>query len=429
MVSASEPTLSKQYEFEAKQVQLTSGILHIGGEVSKLSPFEYVQTDKRVYLPSQDALARALRAKGRLQKYIQRIEEREEIESLLEETFGERWYLAKDANDRAIFPKHLSSLKWTEQRITDLRPMIRNGFGQLYIPGSSIKGAIRTAIAYHMLKQMPKPHFSSEIEERIRSRMGRIGNKAKFDDELFMDKLFSDFALVYKGNRSPGKTSLPNTDFMRAVHITDSEPLLEQKETNKQGKPLFFNLPIVIEVIALSHFRDGKAKYKAPIYTEIVRHVRTQFTIRLDRKMLSWFHREQGMEIPFKTVDDILRICKEFAQEQWNTEHNYWQDIQDNPNARDSNNQPIALELSAIRRIYEPEKCPYHLRIGWASGMTGTTINLLLEDDLRAEIRDQCSPNQAPGFEAPKSRRVVTISSREIKFVPGWVKLEELKLC
>lgn len=44
--------------------------------------------------------------------------------------------------------------KWTldeMHRVTDLRPMIRNGFGQLYIPGSSIKGAIRTAIAYHLL--------------------------------------------------------------------------------------------------------------------------------------------------------------------------------------------------------------------------------------------------------------------------------------
>lgn len=423
-MSAPKTTLCKPDVYESKQIQLTSPLLHIGSAVSKLNPFEYVQTAKRVYLPNQGTLAKALHQRGRLQEYIRRIEAREEITSLLEDTFGERWSTTKTSEGELIFPTIASSLKWTEQKITDLRPMIRNGFGQLYIPGSSIKGAIRTAIAYYLLKHSTQK--VSEIESKLRETMGQIKQRPKFaDDKLFMEQLFTDFDLVYQDNAANCKNG-PNTDFMRAVQVTDTEPLLEKKVENKQGQPAFLNLPVVTEVIISSHFQDGKAKYKAPIYAEMVRNVRTQFTLSLDSTMLSWFRHDQGMQIPFKTVDEIMKICQEFAQDQWDYEHDYWQDIQNNPNARDVNNQVINLELSAIRNFYEAEKSPYSLRVGWASGMIGTTVNLLFNDELRAEIRDNCSPNKAPGFEAPKSRRIVANSKREMKFVPGWVKFKVL---
>ncbi len=429
-MAASETALCKPEFYETKRIQLTSRILHIGSTVSKLSPFEYVQAGKRVYLPNHEALAGLLYQRGRLQEYIRRIEDQEDISSLLADTFGEHWLTAKDPNGEAIFPEHTISQKWTNQKITDLRPMIRNGMGHHYIPGSSIKGAIRTAIAYHLLKhadryQVPRTQQISEIELKLRETMGTLRQQAKFaDDKLFMDRLFTDFALSYQDKPVTSRKG-PNTDLMRAVHITDPEPLLKHEVLNKKGQSLPINLPIVVEVIVSSHFLDGKVKYKASIFAEMVRNVHTQFTISLDSTMLSWFQDRQGMQIPFKTVDDILKICQEFAQDQWDEEHDYWQEVTNNLNAQDNNGQSLNLDLDAIREFYEPEKCLYNLRLGWASGMTGTTINMLLADELRAEIRDTCGL-KAPGFEAPKSRRVVAISSREIKFVPGWVKFKVL---
>lgn len=425
MATTPETALSKPELYETRQIQLTSPILHIGSAVSKLSPFEYVQTSRRVYLPNQEVLAKTLYQRGRLQDYIRRIEDQEEITSLLEDVFGDRWQAAKDSNGEAIFPKHTSSLKWTEQRITDLRPMIRNGFGQLYIPGSSIKGAIRTAIAYHLLKhadryQVAKAQQVSEIERKLRQSMGNLKQQAKFaDDKLFMDRLFTDFELTYQGQPMNPRQG-PNTDFMRAVQVTDGEPLLEERVVSKRGQTSFINLPVVAEVIVSSRLPDWKAKYRASIYAEMVRNVRAQFTMSLDSTMLSWFRHSQGMQIPFQTVNDILKICKEFAQDQWDCEHDYWQVVQNNPNA-----QGRFLDVSNIREFYEAEKSPFSLRIGWASGMTGTTVNLLLEEQLRSEIRDTCGL-KAPGFEAPKSRRTVVGPSGGIRFVPGWVKFKVL---
>lgn len=90
MVSPAEKSLCKPEVYESKHIQLTSPILHIGSE-SQLSPFEYVQTSSLVYLPNQEALAKALHQRRRLQEYIRRIENREEITTLLADTFGERW--------------------------------------------------------------------------------------------------------------------------------------------------------------------------------------------------------------------------------------------------------------------------------------------------------------------------------------------------
>lgn len=426
MTAASHLAIKKPEASESKLIQLTSPILHIGSEVSRLNHFEYVQTSKRVYLPDREALAKALNQKGKLQEYIRRIEDREEITSLLQYAFGDDWQTEKFDNE-LIFPEIAVSHKWTENPVTDLRPMIRNGMGQLYIPGSSIKGAIRTAIAYHLLKhenkyQLPESASLSVIEIKLREKLGRgeLANKQKqnkLDDELFMDSLFTDFALSYQGKYVKSKTG-PNTDFMRAIKVTDSHPLLKfPPKVTKQGKNVFFNLPIVAEVIVSSHFPDYKAKYRASIYAEMVRNVQTKFTLTLDTQMLQWFTHNEGMQIPFKNLDELLKICQEFAQEQWDAEHDYWEDIENN------RSQDKDLNFSYIRELYEPTECPYNLRVGWASGMLGTTVSLCLDDKLVAEIRDTCG-TKAPGFEAPKSRRTVVAADGNIKYVPGWVKFK-----
>lgn len=423
MTTELSQSLTKPDVLETTQIRLTSRMLHVGSAVPKLNPFEYVSKGRFVYLPNQEALANALRQRGFLNDYIYCIEDRVPVDDLLEKALGENWETLKAEDGSPIFPIEQRSLNWSPQPITDLRPMIRNGFGHHYIPGSSIKGAIRTAIAYHLLKNPEKyrvPKFSqvSEIEAQLQKSMGELRRKAKFaDDRLFMDELFANFGLTYQGQEVRTRTG-PNTDIMRAIHVSDSEPLIEQKIQREGKRPIFRNLPVVTEVIVSSRFPDYKAKYKAPIYTEMVFNVRTQFTLTIDHEMLSWFQHKRGMKLPFQSVNDLLQICRDFAQEQWDFEHDYWAAVKNNPNA-----QGRDLDFSYIRDHYEPEQCPNTLRLGWGSGFRGTTITLRLSDETAREIRDTCGL-RAPGFEAPKSRRTIMSSKGEIRYVPGWVKLE-----
>jgi CRISPR-associated protein Csm5 len=233
---------------------------------------------------------------------------------------------------------------------------------------------------------------------------------------------FSDFEL--EGDRSNVKMG-PNTDFMRAVKVTDSEPLIERKIPLANGKSRFENLPITAEVLVSSRYGDYRAKYRASIYAELARSVQTTFTITLDRHLLDQMHHAQGMKIPFKSVADLLQMCQAFAQDQWDAEHDYWQDIQNNANERDRNNSTRNLDFGAIRDFYETTTCPYALRLGWGTGMNGTTVGLLLDEQLRSQLRDTCGI-KAPGFEAPKSRRTIIHPDSSIKYVPGWVKFKLL---
>jgi CRISPR-associated protein Csm5 len=312
--------------------------------------------------------------------------------------------------------------KWTNEQITDLRPMIRDGFGYHYIPGSSVKGAIRTAIAYHLLKhadqyKVPKQQQVSAIENQLRKSMGELKNRNKakfFDDKLFMDALFTDFSI--EGSCSKEKTG-PNTDFMRAVHVSDSGPLKEEKIERPGKKPLPRNLPVVAEVIVSSRFPDYRAKYKASLYVEMLFNVDAEFTLSIDHEMLSKFHHKRGMRLPFHTVDELLAICQEFVQEQWEAEQFYWEAIKNNQHGRKN------LDFSNIQELYQKVTCPHTLRLGWASGLLGTTVSLCLDVELVETVRDTCGI-AAPDYEAPKSRRTVMNSRGDIRYVPGWVKLE-----
>ncbi len=373
--------LQKPEVFESRQVSLQSNLIHIGSEASSLSPFEYVQSGNSVYLPDQDALAKALHQRGYLNDYIKTLEDRSDLTTLLNNAFGDTWREATAPDGRPLFPSQQVDAKWTDQRITDLRPMIRNKFGIPYLPGSSIKGAIRTAIAYHLLKhaeryKVPTQQQLSAIEKQLQASMGELKRKAKsYDDQAFMNELFCNFNLTYQGKPVRAKQG-PNTDFMRAIHVSDSTPLKPRLRERPGKPPVKLNQAVVAEVIVSSHFegdRNGlhKAKYRASLFTEFVYNARAEFTLSIDHEMLSWFRHAKGMELPFKSVAELLDLCQEFAQDQWNFDHDYWQSIQNNLNA-----QGKRLDFDTIRQQYEAEICPHTLRIGWASGLPGTTISL-----------------------------------------------------
>jgi CRISPR-associated protein Csm5 len=416
-------------KIDVKTIKLTSPLLRVGGAVTSLNPFEYVDFGNAVYLPDADVLARELYHRGHLKDYLDRVENRQEIGTLLQRVFGNDWLSIKSTDGYPIFPLRLP--KWTDDRITDFRPMIGNGMGQLYIPGSSIKGAIRTAIAYYLIKHQkqfntPIAQQPSVLELKIREKLEiKAGKKSKLttdptklDNNILINPLFSDFTISYHDRTleyTAGKE--PNTDFMRAVKVSDSVPLLEKSVPLKSGKIRKDNLAIAGAVKVSSHFQDDKAKHRANIYAEMVRNANTTFTITLDLELLSWFKHNQGMEIPFNSIEDLLTICQEFAQEQWDAEHDYWNQVINNPHREHQ------LDFDDIRDLYEPETCPYQLRVGWGTGMNGTTIDLMLSDKLRAEIRDACGI-PAPGFDAPKSRHTVVNQSGEIKYALGWTKLQ-----
>jgi CRISPR-associated protein Csm5 len=452
----------QECNYKYKRVRLTSPLIHIGiGAASALNIFEYIQGNGEILVPNQTALAEALQKpeksqrpqalqrkintqttnRGYLQEYeklsqeyIRVIEAKgdfhqirdilKRLKQLYEKAFGSGWL-----DDREIFPETGVSEKWVNQLITkDIAPMIRNGFGEIYIPGSSIKGAIRTAIAYYLLKHQA-PTRVSEIEQKIRNlRFKQLSDKKTFLDDEPMLKiaddtkismnsyLFSNFRLNIE-NRRFGEPNTPNTDFMRAIKVADSAPLL----TDFDDK---VNLPVVAEVMSSSFtetYDRRIAESRATNYIEMIWNVQTEFTLCIDTEMLDRFQHEQSMQLPpqLKTVEGIIEICHEFAQAQWEYEQKYWNSITDNTQPK--------LNFSSMRDFYS-SPTNHNLRLGWGSGMIGTTVGLHFQEQTRSVIRNACCPKPTSSSEAPKSRRTAIISDRDnpIKKPLGWVSLTPL---
>lgn len=103
MTVKTDSSLTKPDIYETRRIRLTSRLLHIGSAVPRLNPFEYVQTGSSVYLPNQDILAQVLKARGFLNNYIQRIEDRQEIVTLLEDALGSDWVTSTGAGDEQFF--------------------------------------------------------------------------------------------------------------------------------------------------------------------------------------------------------------------------------------------------------------------------------------------------------------------------------------
>jgi CRISPR-associated protein Csm5 len=419
MEITSDKSLLKPEAFETKRVRLISPCLHIGSQYQRLNRFEYVQAGNKVYLQDQEALARALHQKGKLPEYIRAIDENRNIIELLRQAFGSEWQNASDTSDNPIFPTTGISQGWAE-KVTELRPMIRDGFGRIYIPGTSIKGAIRTAIIYHLIKHgQVKNAQRSDIENRLYQKLkeNKIARN-KHVDAIFMEQVICDFNLRHLNGKLIFPASMQNRDLLRAIRVSDSTPLLPEDIKRKDGI-VRFNRAVSSEVLVTSHFEDNKAKYRASIYAELMTFARTEFTVSIDHQLLTHFSHREGMDIPFKNVQDILDICKEYTQDQWQHERKYWTSIKNNPQDH--------LDFHFIRtEFYGREDCQFNMRLGWGSGMMGTTIDLLLEETLCQQIRDAAGI-KAPGFRAPKSRRSVLDQDGDIKLVPGWAQLRIIK--
>ncbi|MBM3157372.1 MAG: type III-A CRISPR-associated RAMP protein Csm5 [Chloroflexi bacterium] len=103
----------------------------------------------------------------------------------------------------------------------DYHPFIRDGYAEPYIPGSSIKGAIRSAAIYSFIKDNMKDSqwFETAVLSRVRRNLG-IGGPARYGSRRyevgdFLEDIASDFKL---GDMA----SEQHTDLFRAIRVADT---------------------------------------------------------------------------------------------------------------------------------------------------------------------------------------------------------------
>jgi CRISPR-associated protein Csm5 len=336
--------------------------LHIGTGRKLTRDFDYVAKEGRTY---------RIREEGMLNELTTRVED---LTAKLSNTFPGRLLKGEDLESNSPLVRYvLIGVPGGRE----FREQIKDVHDRPYLPGSSLKGALRTVLAWHGWK-----------EKKLSLSSANVGRNKKYAAKEAEAKIF-------------GRD--PNHDLLRALRISDSSP--SSTDT------------LAIEQIqVLSKRRPG-----APISVEAVKE-RTTFTLRasIDESLFSadWSGREAGFPLAHRDwLSKIPAIARARAEQRIKRELSWWS----------GNAEPEKLRDIQSALHTAPEEA-FPLQLGFGSGWEGTTIGApLKEDDNWPEEYRRLElgpiPRRRNAFVAvedfPSSRRVVV---RGATITPlGWV--------
>ncbi len=324
--------------------------VHVGSGNRLLMNLDFVVKGNRVVVLDTPKLFGYLIEKGYDAVEIAKIELKELIEEIDVEEFK------KDV------------LPFTGVVRSEILEHIKTG-GKPYIPGSSIKGAIRTAILWYAVRNNRRllDFAIKSVENKISRYRGRTAKILKeADDELEM--------VVF------GKES--RKDIMKAVRVEDSKPFKSLR---------------VYEVKVLGSSR------KIGVSVECIDSGKAEVGIDIDDFVLK--NLDSSYKDMVKDVDTIAEITREFSEALIEEElkYNYFEKTKN--------------EFRAVKRCNGMV-----LRLGWGTGWLSSTIGLLLKTHPKFEgLRRRLGLGKNPRTKIvsrvfPKTRKV-TADGKPL----GWV--------
>jgi len=464
-------------KYESKTVLLTTlSPVHIGaGQLGRNHQQGFITVkDKDYLIDTQKLQALLFETKGlaAVEKFIGQMEGgRLKIENLLKD-----YNLFSENAVKKIAKGVLPARKGTD--------FPKSG-DHYYIPGSSIKGSIRTAVLFHMLRERLKNNqlktfVKNEIKKLEKSR-DRKKTRESFAKKLVIEHIqkYMPVESIANPDRRP-ESEGSFKDVFRAVkikdamieephltpdrfgEITDFDPdnkrvivttlsrrkvfvpadpgpekiKLQKGEYIKILQTEYSNDVTIIKRAAPGHksFRNNRIK-KYPAMLCSLRHNKVQHKHTFHDKYETF----QGSA--FFDVSLDLELMEQFNQNQAyilpfhdvdsllqlckTFAAEIWTEEQ-NYLAEDNGGGDV--DLNAIDSFYTKYKGKASLRLGWGSGMLATTVSLLLDEPDRKELRDKAVP-ATPGtwpLPAPKSRRLLFDKDENNPILPfGWVQLEE----
>jgi CRISPR type III-A-associated RAMP protein Csm5 len=263
-----------------------------------------------------------------------------------------------------------------------LKETIHNGMGFPYIPGSSIKGAIRTAIL------TSSANIVRYKEEKLEKPNTKNIKASKVEQELF------------------GRD--PNSDVFRFIQVGDA-----YFEEESEIATRLINLNI------RSSNSDLMDKSKSQLVEAIGQEAESEFQLKISKEYYDFAKskfRELG-ELPVSNISDLFNLINVHTKILVEDEIDYWQKI-DKSGGEDYAHE-IQKILDEINSCGNGKSCI--LRIGHASGwrfITGAWTEKL------TNFKDVVVPASRPNnrnyveYDFPKTRRL-----DEESYVLGFVKL------
>ncbi len=374
--------------------------IHIGTREGRLGPTEFVVAGSKVHLIDENRLGRVLRDRNLIDAFITEVRKG---------PFQMASFLSKTARLRIPEDLHLVcsfSIPGGDPNMQDFRPFTRDAAGQLYIPGSSLKGVFRTALLYRFLKNSQQ--VLNSASSRIRADDSfRINKARKFYSHDWLQER------NLQGLQLPGGREGPNTDILRCLTVRDAYPVSEVQTQ-------------VIKINFISRRNDGvlywsqdKRHLPRDLFIWVEALVKGTFRMELswDERLYSFFQQHnKGKLLAALGLNDLLNAVKQMNDDLVSHEKRFF-----NPSGSGVKAGAFA-EAKALEKWYSA-RTESLFRVGFGSGMLSTTVGLALDDALRQKIRDACGSGPRPGDPAPKSRRVWKRTDTDV-LPMGWLAIK-----
>lgn len=356
--------------------------LHVGGGDGQLTALDFFQDERNVFLIDPRTWAQALAAEGAVDLFVSHAQgEQPSLDQFLEqiERLKPRLadFLRKEGMLRAI-PKGEERLWVTGNlHVFAIDPVSRGA----YLPASSLKGALRAALLFHLTGEQGE---LGRIKARVLGQKQREPGKG-------LDNLLR--AVLPRERNRQG----PQTDWLRGFRLTDAYPAVG-------------NCTEVREVRVASLNQNGGYHYGARgarLFVEVVRPgVKFRGRLVLAGEIWELLKRHAGAcpsldleEWPVRAAEK----CRLLLQS-------------DTDFFRKAGLNRVAEELE---RMFKEGA---NLRLGWGSGLLGASAAALhFSRQERQKLRGLYFPRrQHPEF--PQSRKVVLEGGSPVTTL-GWVKV------
>ncbi|HXF85114.1 MAG TPA: type III-A CRISPR-associated RAMP protein Csm5 [Anaerolineales bacterium] len=286
-----------------------------------------------------------------------------------------------------------------------VREFIKNVYDQPYLPGSSLKGELRTAIGWWEWEN-----------KRLRPDLQKVSPLTQKNKKYAASRYERDIFGGKPDRDMPG--SDPNYDLMRALHVSDSQPIDPKKMQ-------------LINAAVYRNWSSERVDKISSLETLPSGLVLDGVTIKIDMRLFgSTEESEQWKKLNFgdpKRLTEWVKICQQYARQRMETEIAYY--------INQANSSPkISNAINLYRRWQSLQaaenESAFLLQLGWGTGWDGKTFdgrlreddNFMLEIISGFRLGAHHSNDYQSGDEFPMSRRLPYKDQRAPLGYPlGWV--------
>lgn len=367
------------------------------GDGHRLSPIDYMVWKDQVNVLDQRRIFRLLAKGPRLESYLVQLKTADKLD------FASWGGFAQNFADRRIPFEHSSSTAYWERARGDslLIPTFLAGPSGPYLPGSAIKGALRTGMLFMQWKNGAVPNLERAGGGRVSSHPGESA-----EEQALGTPGFSFMRAIGAGDSRPVAASVMRLYLLRVSTLQARGPgrfevgWKQAPRGSVDGRRPEESTPLFAEMAAPGTVFEGTWRENSYLaQPEVLRSLRWREPVTTASLLDAANH----------YAGQLLRIQKQYA---------VWAGL----SLLEKNLDQITAQLEAVRAA--GRACL--VALGWGSGLLAKTGWLDTDAAAYREFLSEVplySRAIQPGLPFPKTRRIVFLSNQPAT-LPGWALLE-----